>query len=336
NNFLEGAAENFLIGGAASQLGQDVQDVTFTHNYVFKPLSWDPSDPSYAGTPWSVKNLLELKQGDRVLVEGNVFRNDWSAAQSGRAILIATTDQGTGKEPWVAAENVTVEYNWMDNTQGMAEVSAYGGAPVDSGVASNHIAISENLATNQGNGSGWMFLGVDDIASYAGNPLYSGSGSDVLIAHNTLLLSPSDTSRDDPTDGMEFESLVAAGETPLPNWAIRDNIFPIGRWGIHGTCQVGSASVPCYGPGAWPGNLVYNTAADDCGATAWSIFAASTPQCPVATVDDIGFVGPLTGTLSPADFALLSTSPAKDAASDGSDIGVNITVLQAAIAGVAP
>ena len=35
-------------------------DITIEGNYFFKPLSWLPSDPTYAGKAWLVKNLLEL------------------------------------------------------------------------------------------------------------------------------------------------------------------------------------------------------------------------------------------------------------------------------------
>jgi hypothetical protein len=39
-------------------------------NHLFKPLSWKIGHPTYAGTPWSVKNILELKNARRVLAEG--------------------------------------------------------------------------------------------------------------------------------------------------------------------------------------------------------------------------------------------------------------------------
>ena len=62
-------------------LDQDVFQLTnnfslFRGNHVFKPLSW-------VGAGYNVKNLFELKNGARVLVEGTIFENNWADGQSG-------------------------------------------------------------------------------------------------------------------------------------------------------------------------------------------------------------------------------------------------------------
>jgi len=111
NNFLEAGAENIIIGGAQSNMGQPESDITITHNYIYKPMSWDPADPSYAGTSWSIKNLLELKMGVRVLVEGNVFQNSWTSGQSGRAITINPTTSGDSSANWTTASDLTFAYS---------------------------------------------------------------------------------------------------------------------------------------------------------------------------------------------------------------------------------
>jgi hypothetical protein len=78
NNYLAGAAETILFGGAeASVPGVVPSDITIRGNHFHKPLSWK-------GT-WMVKNILELKAGRRVLVERNVFDGVWQDGQSGYA-----------------------------------------------------------------------------------------------------------------------------------------------------------------------------------------------------------------------------------------------------------
>jgi hypothetical protein len=59
-------------------------DIEIRGNHFRKPLSWRMEDPSYAGTLWTVKNLLELKSARRVLIEGTC----WSTASwgGGRAV----------------------------------------------------------------------------------------------------------------------------------------------------------------------------------------------------------------------------------------------------------
>src|SRR5205085_5031116 len=68
NNFLEGAAENFMLGGADPSIANLVSsDIEFRRNYCSKPLSWCATEPTYAGVHWSIKNIFELKNAQRVL-----------------------------------------------------------------------------------------------------------------------------------------------------------------------------------------------------------------------------------------------------------------------------
>src|SRR2546427_800360 len=70
NNHLEGSGENVMFGGIDPSIPDLVpSDIEIRHNYFVKPLSWRIEDPSYGGTPWTVKNLFELKNARRVLIE---------------------------------------------------------------------------------------------------------------------------------------------------------------------------------------------------------------------------------------------------------------------------
>ena len=84
NNYLEGAGENVMFGGADPVIRDVVpSDIEIRGNHIAKPLTWRIGDPTYAGTPWTVKNLLELKNARRVLIEGNLFEYSWAHAQGG-------------------------------------------------------------------------------------------------------------------------------------------------------------------------------------------------------------------------------------------------------------
>jgi len=116
NNYLEGAGENVMFGGADPAIAQLVpSDIEFRNNYVFKPLSWHTSDPSYGGIHWSVKNLFELKNARNVIIDGNIFENNWTDAQAGRAILFTVrNEQSTA--PWSTIENVQFTNNIVKNS----------------------------------------------------------------------------------------------------------------------------------------------------------------------------------------------------------------------------
>src|SRR5207244_3792056 len=68
NNYLEASGENVMFGGADPAIPNLIpSDIEIRRNYFFKPLAWRASGA------WTVKNLLELKLGRRVLIQGNIF-----------------------------------------------------------------------------------------------------------------------------------------------------------------------------------------------------------------------------------------------------------------------
>src|SRR5690606_22757623 len=83
NNYLEGAGENVMFGGADPRIeGLVPSDIVIERNYFRKPLSWKSSGA------WTIKNLFELKNAQRVLVRANVFETNWANAQPGFAIVL--------------------------------------------------------------------------------------------------------------------------------------------------------------------------------------------------------------------------------------------------------
>jgi len=104
NNYLEAAGENFILGGSDPAIpGLVAADVVFRRNHLSKPAAW-------RSERWQVKNLFELKNARRVLVEGNVMEYVWQEAQVGYAILLTPRNQD-GRAPWVTVEDVTIRRN---------------------------------------------------------------------------------------------------------------------------------------------------------------------------------------------------------------------------------
>src|SRR3712207_5520063 len=82
NNQLESASENIMFGGGTFRIPNEMpSDIVIRGNYITKPLAW-------RGAGYNVKNLFELKTGKRVLVEGNIFENNWVDGQDGTAIVL--------------------------------------------------------------------------------------------------------------------------------------------------------------------------------------------------------------------------------------------------------
>jgi hypothetical protein len=187
NNFLEAAAENILWGGAE---GSTVPaDIEIRRNYMFKPLSWMPGSPNFIGTKFIVKNLFEIKNAERLLLEGNVMEHSWGGfSQVGWGIVL------TPRGSWAAARDITIRYNKISHVgSGFAicasQAQLLNGQWVDS-LASERISIHdvtvEDMSASAYNGSG---IGFQISSGFVVNtPL-----NNVTINHVTMLTDPSKT-----------------------------------------------------------------------------------------------------------------------------------------------
>ena len=110
NNYLEAAAENVMFGGADPAIANLVpSDIEIRRNHFFKPLSWIP-------LTWTVKNLLEFKNAQRILVEGNLFENIWAAAQAGYLLNAKSVNQD-GACTWCIVQDLTFRNNRGKNLE---------------------------------------------------------------------------------------------------------------------------------------------------------------------------------------------------------------------------
>lgn len=197
DNYLEGAGENVMFGGADNQNeSMNPADIEIVKNHFKKPLAW--KDES-----WSVKNLFELKTGDRVLVGCNVFENNWSAAQNGYGILIKTVNQD-GNAPWMHTGDVTFARNMVVNSENGVNLSARGdGNPTDR--KTGPMRFTQNLFLPT---STTLFQLLNDL-------------EDLTIDHNT---------------GFGGNAVVSIdGTVPGASLSIVDNVLGHGTYGIKGS-----------------------------------------------------------------------------------------------------
>ncbi|HEV3215239.1 MAG TPA: hypothetical protein VGZ27_05925 [Vicinamibacterales bacterium] len=223
NNYLEGAGENILFGGGDPWIANLVPaDIEIRRNQFSKPRSWRIGDPTYTHTPWSIKNLFELKNARRVLIERNVFEYNWPGAQNGFAILFTVRNQD-GTAPWSVVEDVTFQSNLVRHVGSGINILARDDLrPSQQG---RRIRIAHNLFDDVGGtwGSGRLFQ------------LLAGS-ADIAIEHNTA---------------QQTENIINGDGEPHVRFAFRDNITPHGPYGIIGTgTGVGRPTIAAYFPGA--------------------------------------------------------------------------------------
>jgi poly-beta-1,6-N-acetyl-D-glucosamine synthase len=161
NNYLEAAGENVMFGGEDPSIaGLVPSDIRITRNHMAKPLRWRMGRPDYEGTRWAVKNLFELKNARRVVIDGNLFEHNWPDAQNGFAILFTVRNQ-SGGAPWSVVEDVTFTNNVVRRAG--AGINILGRDDIHTSRPTQRIEIAGNLFDDIGGtwGSGRLFQLLD-------------------------------------------------------------------------------------------------------------------------------------------------------------------------------
>jgi hypothetical protein len=218
NNYLEAASENFLLGGSDPSIPNLVpSNITFTQNYLSKPLAWQQQ------ASWNVKNLIELKNAQNVTIDSNIFENDWLAAQSGYGVVFTPRNQG-GTAPWSIVQQVTFTNNIVRHVA--SGVNILGTDNENPSRLLNHIVIRNNLF-------------YDVSTSYGGDGRFMliGGGANITVDHNTVL-----------EDGNT--ALYAYGPTAT-SFIFTNNILPNNNWAILGdSAAPGNNTIQTFFPGA--------------------------------------------------------------------------------------
>jgi PKD repeat protein len=294
NNYLEGATENFMLGGSDPSIANLVStDIEFRRNYCTKPLSWCATEPTYAGVHWSIKNIFELKNAQRVLVDGNIFENCWVDGQTGIAIQLTPRNQD-GSAPWCTVTDVTFTNNIVRHAA--AGVNILGSDTNYPSQQAQRIKIKNNL--------------FDDI----GGARWGGNGrlfqliygpANVQIDHNTAF---------------QTGNVISADGDPTTGFVFTNNLAPHNDYGVMGSGYgIGNSSINHYFPASvFARNVMVGGPS--------TVYPANNFFPPLMAL--VGFVDLLGG-----NYRLIPLSLYFHAATDGTDIGVNFDALQAAIGG---
>ncbi|HYP26594.1 MAG TPA: fibronectin type III domain-containing protein [Blastocatellia bacterium] len=297
NNYLEGAGENVMFGGADPKIQNLVpSDIEFRRNYCFKPLTWKNTDPSYGGINWSVKNLFELKNAQRVLIDGNIFENIWVDDQNGTAILFTVRNQ-EGTAPWSVVQDITYTNNIVRHSAVGLMILGYDyNAPSQQ---TRRIKIQNNL-----------FDDIGGAASGGNGRLFnlSDGAADVWIEHNTAF---------------QTYNVVTVSGGIHSGFIYRNNLTPHNEYGVAGDgTGPGNSTLSTYFPG---GVFIKNVLM---GGQSWvypadNYFPAGWEQ--VKFIDRSG-----------GNYRLAADSPYKNSGTDGKDIGADIDAIEAATGGTGP
>lgn len=138
NNTLAGAGENIMFGGSDPAIPNLIpSDIEIRRNYIYTPASWKGV--------WTKMNLLESKNSQRVLVEGNVLDGSWKDAQVGYAVLLKSANQ-SGRCTWCATRDWHFRYNIVRNAGGGFNLAGLEGSnPHPVGERLTRVRLEHNL-----------------------------------------------------------------------------------------------------------------------------------------------------------------------------------------------
>jgi hypothetical protein len=327
NNFLEAAAESILFGGAATVSPADIE---IRRNHMFKPLIWMKGQPGYVGAangnPFIVKNLLELKNAQRVLVDGNILENSWGGfSQVGFGILLTPKNQASGKVnvcPQCQVTDITIR-----------------------NVVIRHVAagmqISNGLSDNGGKAlAGERYSIHDVIVDDMDGVKYQGPGEFAQISMGLGAAVLQSVTIDHVTAFPQRTLLLVGDQTAtnpqMKNFVFTNNIVNAGIYPVWSTGSGGSANCAvqdsplttfdaCFSSYNFVANAIIGPTSSF-SSTKWPVGNSFPSAGALKFVNYNGGNG--------GDYHLQSYSPYKGMGTDHRDPGANVDGVDSAIAGV--
>jgi len=321
NNFLEAAGENIIFGGGGAD--HTAEDIEIRRNHFYKPMIWMKGQKGFVGGrdghPFIVKNHFELKNGIRVLFEGNVLENSWGGfSQTGFSILLTPKNQNGGC-PICVVHDVTIRFNTINHA---GEGFQIGNGPSDSGALSQgmwNVSIHDVVVDD-----------VDGTAYHGGGHLWQESNGNPLSVLHDIAISHVTALSKNPKAAM----LTVGNNKSYPEmygfvWS--NNIFTSSG----GVATTGGGPDNCaYQQG--PAGVISNCFKDS--SFAHNVLIGAMGKWPQAnfspaSTTDVRFASSVAADPL-ASYRLQPGSPFAHAATDGKDLGADIVALTAAITGV--
>lgn len=305
NSRLEGGSENIMAGGDSNLITNIVpSDMDITNNHLIKPIAWADGGTG-AG---SCKNLLEIKNGQRVLIANNTLENFWAGGQAWCLSLKSTDQDGTSN--WCRCTDVAVIYNHFKNVSAGPTIHGRNGSTETT--PTTRTTIRDNIIEVTGLDSSGGYT-----ATSADGYFLNGSPDDSVFEHNTVLLFGSNTGR---------VSIYFGNEGGAYGRFDGDNNLIV--------AMSGGMIKDANGGGSGTAGLATNFVSSS--ATKNVFIGGSSTGMPAgnfypANNEAVGFVGTI-GSSPPSsvsDYALTSGSAYHNAGTDGYDVGADVARLAA-------
>ncbi len=295
--------------------------------------------PTSAGTKWYMKNTLELKNVDDVLVEGNIIENAWKDGQNGFCHVYTGANTGNGNDS-THVRNVITRYNIIRGCAGGVQITGRDVSTTAGGQLSGragNFQFLHNLWYDMGPQWGAtvqaVLLTTTDPSTKVyypgGEAVYPMGPYDLVFNHNTFIM--------ESGSAFLWLDLYKGGNHPVDNFTWQNNLTFKTSSGLTGnnSCSQGDGCWTTYtrGTRVWQNNVVGNLASS--GAGSCTTYPGGCTETMVQT--SVANMRAQFNNYTAGDYTLAAGSPYNNAATDGTDIGADIpAVLTATGGGTAP
>jgi len=303
----------FASDDTGSGASSSPSDVTIRRNYFYEDPRYNFNDPTSNGRRYWRRNILELKRGERWLLEGNVFDGGWPSTTSGACVAF-TPRPGNTANPvtTIGLRDITIRNNWLKNCPDAVGISGWNDWFAMQLTHGIRFQIENNLMTDLGLSSTGIFTGWPYNKLTKGRTTLIQLGmQDLTLRRNTIYNS---YGADDRSD------LVFAYQDQFPNSGLRlnDNVYYASGPGA-ADAGVSSASLR--------GTLALDLMWSKNGAPAWqmqgNVLVQNVANNPAAYPSGNNWASNVAALGLDSNYRLLATSPYKGTAFHGGDPGVN-------------
>jgi len=222
-------ADSYRVYHGTSAGGETVFADSASTSFTYTGASTKSGAPKSDGSRWTAKNLVELKNAQRVTLNGNVFENNWDGFQQGYGIVFTPRNQ-SNTAPWSVVRDITFTNNWVRNVA--SGINVLGTDYTYPSQQAVNITIANNVfeITSTMGGNGYFIT------------MTSGP-RDITIDHNTIL-----------NDGI----IVNVAGPAVYGFTYTNNLSRHNTYGVHGQGSgIGLDTLNDYFPGyVFTGNVL--------------------------------------------------------------------------------
>ncbi len=317
NCYVAATGENIFSGGSMPPITTAVPRYTVWGNYIVKYDKWDARSGSYigqgSGFNWDIENLLEFKNAEQSIIDGNVFDRSWvQGTQPGEALNFNTIiDSGTGRKlEWFQVSN----NKFLNVGRGLSALRA---REETVGIAGRWFLFENDLFYKVGEilddpaASGHGFFWIGPVGLWLNHVTVDSAGNPLMMTTST-----------DTADGGGQAGLLT----------VVNSHFRYGARGFFGGAAHGTNAFDRTA-GEWDVREVTLVGLDsDVDGAAPSGDYPSGGGTNIYTVTAANYSAQFTDYAG-GDLSIANTSPSYQQGTDGTSHGVNMTTLNAAISG---